>query len=42
MRKKFFTQKLVRQWNTLPREFVDALFLKTLKARLDEILGILI
>ena len=42
MRKKFFTQKLVRQWNTLPREFVDAPFLKTLKARLDEILGILI
>jgi len=36
IRKKFFTVKLVRQRNTLPRAAVDACSLKALSARLDE------
>ena len=34
-RKKFFTINVVRHWHRLPREEVDALFLETLKVRLD-------
>lgn len=33
---------VVRHWNMLPRDVVDALLLKTFKARLDQILGNLI
>ncbi|KFR11627.1 hypothetical protein N306_10200, partial [Opisthocomus hoazin] len=35
IRKKFFTTKVVKHWNRLPREAVDAPFLKVFKARLD-------
>ncbi|KFV16886.1 hypothetical protein N340_05326, partial [Tauraco erythrolophus] len=42
IRKKFFTQRVVRQWNRLPREVVDAPSLEVFKARLDEALGNLV
>ncbi|KFV01094.1 hypothetical protein N340_11487, partial [Tauraco erythrolophus] len=42
IRKKFFTQRVVRQWNRLPREVVDAPSLEVFKARLDESLGNLV
>jgi len=35
IRKKFFTMKVVKHWNRLPREVVDAPSLETFKARLD-------
>mgnify|MGYP001855959749 CR=1 FL=1 len=39
IRRKFFTQRVVRQMNRLPREAVDALSLEALKATLDRALG---
>ncbi|GAB0195054.1 hypothetical protein GRJ2_001970700 [Grus japonensis] len=39
VRKKFFTVRVVRHWNRLPREAVDAPSLEVIKARLDEALG---
>ncbi|KFZ63251.1 hypothetical protein N321_01649, partial [Antrostomus carolinensis] len=42
IRKKFFTQRVVRHWNRLPRETVDAPSLEAFKARLDGALGSLI
>ncbi|KFV10099.1 hypothetical protein N340_03482, partial [Tauraco erythrolophus] len=42
IRKKFFTQRVVRQWNRLPREVVSAPSLEVFKARLDEALGNLV
>ena len=35
IRKKLFTGRMVRHWNRLPSEVVDAPSLKTFKARLD-------
>ncbi|KFZ54629.1 hypothetical protein N321_02692, partial [Antrostomus carolinensis] len=42
IRRKFFTQRVVRHWNRLPREVLDAPSLEAFKARLDGALGILI
>ncbi|KFQ33476.1 hypothetical protein N332_05703, partial [Mesitornis unicolor] len=40
--KKFFTVRVVRHWNRLPREAVDALSLELFKARLDRALSNLV
>ena len=37
--RKFFTQRVVMQWNRLPKEVVDAPSLQAFKARLDVALG---
>ncbi|KFZ45917.1 hypothetical protein N321_13891, partial [Antrostomus carolinensis] len=42
IRRKFFTQRVVRHWNRMPREIVDAPSLEAFKARLDGALGSLI
>ncbi|KFV13250.1 hypothetical protein N340_01582, partial [Tauraco erythrolophus] len=42
IRKKFFTQRVVRYWNRLPREVVGTPSLEVFKARLDEALGNLV
>ena len=41
-RGKFFTMRVVRRWNGLPREVVDAPSLEEFKARLDVALGSLL
>ncbi|KFW69921.1 hypothetical protein AS28_02964 [Pygoscelis adeliae] len=42
VRKKFFTMRVVKHWNRLPREAVDAPSLETFKVRLDRALSNLI
>ena len=42
VRGKFFTMRVVRCWNRLPREIVDAPSLEVFKARLDGALGSLV
>ncbi|KFP06120.1 hypothetical protein N300_14034, partial [Calypte anna] len=42
VRKKFFTMGVVRHWNRLPREAVEAPSLEGFKARLDRALSNLI
>ncbi|KGL99345.1 hypothetical protein N301_12217, partial [Charadrius vociferus] len=42
IRKKFFTLRVVRHWNRLPREVVDAPSLEVFKARLEVALGNLV
>ncbi|KFW63441.1 hypothetical protein AS28_13695, partial [Pygoscelis adeliae] len=42
IKKKFFTTKVVRHWNRLPREAVDAPSLEVFKARLDGALSNLV
>ncbi|KFW07785.1 hypothetical protein N326_10025, partial [Eurypyga helias] len=42
IRKKFFMERVVRHWNRLPREAVDARSLDVFKARLDEALSKLV
>ena len=42
VRRKFFTKRVVRCWNGLPREVVDALSLEVFQARLDGALGNLV
>ncbi|KFP13226.1 hypothetical protein Z169_07289, partial [Egretta garzetta] len=42
IRKKFFTMRVVKHWNKLPREVVEAPSLEAFKARLDGALSSLI
>ncbi|KGL91553.1 hypothetical protein N301_07867, partial [Charadrius vociferus] len=42
IRKKFFTLRVLRHWNRLPREVVEAPSLEVFKARLDMALGNLV
>ena len=42
LRKKSFTVRVVRHWNRMPSDVVDAPSLETFKERLDQALGNLI
>jgi len=42
IRKKFFTMRMVKHWNRLPREVVEAQSLETFQARLDGTLSNLV
>ena len=42
VRGTFFTMRVIRCWNRLPRQAVDALSLEVFKVRLDGALGSLV
>ena len=42
IREKFFTERVVRCWNRLPREVVDAPSLEVFRAGLEGALGSLV
>ncbi|KFW09818.1 hypothetical protein N326_02517, partial [Eurypyga helias] len=42
IKQKFFTMRVVRHWNRLPREAVDVPSLEVFKARLNEALSNLV